>query len=542
MHLVPTDIVLAVVSAGLGAHQVFKRFEPDNLAAQLALLIIPPTLFSVVLHSHAPFLAAILYAFCIYLSTLVFSVVVYRLSPFHPLASYPGPLYLKVSKLSLIWIASRGNQHKFIKRLHEKYGDVVRTGPNEVSIRDVDALPSVSTIPKDPRYGFNSKMAFSNSLSLIAERNPIEHARRRKPWNRAFNASALKGYEEIVAKRANALVQALAAQKGEVDLGKWFAYFTFDFMSDMAFGGGSEMIRDGSSGSKWHILEEGIVYFHAFGQLPWAILYLRRIPAIARTTQRLVAQGRGLAIERLKNGSLSRDLFYYLNNEDGADAVTPPFPETVSNGVLAMIAGADTTSIALSNLFYFVLADRTVYERLQAEVDRYLPPGEDPLDTKHHASMPFLNAVINETLRLYPVVVDGSQRRVAKGSGGRAAGSYYLPEGTTTYVHLYSLQRDPRYFSSPDAFYPDRWLRAPDADPAFVHDTRAFAPFSFGPNNCVGRGLALQEMRMLAVLLVRRFEMRFPDGWDHRKYEEGLEDWFVIQKPALKVVLTPRVA
>lgn len=53
-------------------------------------------------------------------------------------------------------------------------------------------------------------------------------------------------------------------------------------------------------------------YFHAFGQLPWAILYLRRIPAIALTTQRLVAQGRGLAIERLKNGSLSRDLFYYL--------------------------------------------------------------------------------------------------------------------------------------------------------------------------------------------------------------------------------------
>lgn len=59
-----------------------------------------------------------------------------------------------------------------------------------------------------------------------------------------------------------------------------------------------------------------------------------------------------------------------------------------------MIAGADTTSIALSNLFYFVLADRTVYERLQAEVDRYFPLGEDPLNTKHHASMPFLNAVM----------------------------------------------------------------------------------------------------------------------------------------------------
>lgn len=135
-----------------------------------------------------------------------------------------------------------------------------------------------------------------------------------------------------------------------------------------------------------------------------------------------------------------------------------------------------------------------------------------------------------------------------------ASARSYLPEGTTTYVHLYSLQRDPRYFSSPDAFYPDRWLRAsspsspspssptPEADPGFVHDTRAYAPFSFGPNNCVGRGLALQEMRMLAALLVRRFEMRFPDGWEWRTYEEGLEDWFVIQKPALRVVLTPRVA
>lgn len=118
----------------------------------------------------------------------------------------------------------------------------------------------------------------------------------------------------------------------------------------------------------------------------------------------------------------------------------------------------------------------------------------------------------------------------------------YLPEGTTTYVHLYSLQRDPRYFSDPDSFYPDRWLRAPDADPSYVHDTRAYAPFSFGPNNCVGRGLALQEMRMLAALLMRRFEMRFADVWDHREYEEGLEDWFVIQKPALRVVLTPRRA
>lgn len=50
--------------------------------------------------------------------------------------------------------------------------------------------------------------------------------RRRKPWNRAFNSSALKGYEEIIAKRAEQFVDALAKQ-GRVDLTKWFDYLMY---------------------------------------------------------------------------------------------------------------------------------------------------------------------------------------------------------------------------------------------------------------------------------------------------------------------------
>ena len=52
--------------------------------------------------------------------------------------------------------------------------------------------------------------------------------------------------------------------------------------------------------------------FHVIGQIPWVVLYLRRIPSFARLIQRMVGQGVGLAIQRVKNGSLSRDLFYYL--------------------------------------------------------------------------------------------------------------------------------------------------------------------------------------------------------------------------------------
>ena len=69
-------------------------------------------------------------------------------------------------------------------------------------------------------------MAFSSHHSLIAEHNAHEHTRRRRPWNRAFNTAALKGYEEFIAKRATELVEGLAKHEPEVDLGKWINNFS----------------------------------------------------------------------------------------------------------------------------------------------------------------------------------------------------------------------------------------------------------------------------------------------------------------------------
>ena len=73
----------------------------------------------------------------------------------------------------------------------------------------------------------------SKSTSLIQLSGP-EHTRRRRPWNRAFNSEALKGYEEIIDKRANQLMETLSRQVGPTNLAQWISFFTFDFMSDMA--------------------------------------------------------------------------------------------------------------------------------------------------------------------------------------------------------------------------------------------------------------------------------------------------------------------
>lgn len=61
--------------------------------------------------------------------TLASSILVYRLSPWHPLANYPGPLICKITKFHLAFLSLKGKQHIYYVKLHQKYGDVVRVGP-----------------------------------------------------------------------------------------------------------------------------------------------------------------------------------------------------------------------------------------------------------------------------------------------------------------------------------------------------------------------------------------------------------------------------
>jgi hypothetical protein len=107
---------------------VFKRFEPRNPLVHVALVVlIPGLLSSLFLGSHSITWAA-LTTFSTYLITLSASVVVYRLSPFHPLSKYPGPILAKITKLWSLKAALGQKQHLLYKELHDRYGDVVRVG------------------------------------------------------------------------------------------------------------------------------------------------------------------------------------------------------------------------------------------------------------------------------------------------------------------------------------------------------------------------------------------------------------------------------
>jgi hypothetical protein len=93
----------------------------------------------------------------LYLCSLGFSITVYRLSPFHPLAKYPGPILARISRLWAVYGVIRGKQHMDSHELFLRYGDVVRTGPNHLIMRNASAIPAIHGLnDRWPRHASRS--------------------------------------------------------------------------------------------------------------------------------------------------------------------------------------------------------------------------------------------------------------------------------------------------------------------------------------------------------------------------------------------------
>ena len=108
---------------------IYKQYEPNSLLATFLLLLVVPTILAGVANDQSSSLLGTIFGvFFGYWGTLSSLTIVYRLAPFHALASIPGPFLCKISKLWLAYKTYGGKQHLYLLELHRKYGDVVRIG------------------------------------------------------------------------------------------------------------------------------------------------------------------------------------------------------------------------------------------------------------------------------------------------------------------------------------------------------------------------------------------------------------------------------
>lgn len=110
-------------------YMIFRPLEPKNVGWLSALLVLPPAVPAamLIITMSSPVLALAL-GYSTYYLSIMLSATVYRLSPRHPLALYPGPLPCKVTKLWMVYQANTGKLHEYIRGLHATHGSIVRIG------------------------------------------------------------------------------------------------------------------------------------------------------------------------------------------------------------------------------------------------------------------------------------------------------------------------------------------------------------------------------------------------------------------------------
>lgn len=175
-------------------------------------------------------------------------------------------------------------------------------------------------------------------------------------------------------------------------------------------------------------------------------------------------------------------------------------------------AGHETSAITLTYLFWELIQHQNIQEELRAELKPYasdLKDSSNPLPpAKAIDTLPYLHAVLMETLRLHPAI-PGPEPRITsctKDGHGVTLGTYSgIPPNVRVSSQPYSLHRNPFVFPDPESFKPDRWLSSTESQRAEMH--RWFWAFSSGGRMCIGSNLAMQQMKLLVAVLVSNFRL-----------------------------------
>jgi len=555
--MIETHLVSAkslVLGTAFVSYLVYKRLEPSGGPATFLLLVlVPSVVLLIVKDQFASILNAVASAYFGYWTALGAFVLGYRLSPLHPLAKFPGPIACKVSKWWFAYKVTQGKAHVYNRELHARYGDVVRIGPNELSFRTEDAIPILKDFPKGPYYHTRNN---GPTPELDGVEDMTEYVRRRGNWNRGMSTVAVKGYEEPLREIVRDLLAAFEKRQEEsVDLHSWLAYVAFDVMGEMAFSRNFNCVKTGSDATGMiQVITGGVPEIAWVSHVPWTIpllVLMQKVFGGGWTWEALQKFGINTFRARMTHGSGRRDLVHYLMDGDDLEEVKPSMQEVAIDGILAIVAGSDTAAIALSQVFYFLIRNPRCMKRLSEEIDSKYPGATDPtLDFATQAEMPYLNACINEAMRLYPAVLSGLQRTADSGTGGQMVGSHYVPDGTQVSAHLATMQRDARYFYPlPDEFWPDRFLISDTYElpsgQVIPHDKvvlnrNVFLPFSTGLRACPGKSLALVEMRAVVCAVLQRFELSKAPNFDLDDWEKSLRDDFVASSGPLMVRICAR--
>ncbi|RMY82732.1 hypothetical protein D0864_07990 [Hortaea werneckii] len=466
----------------------------------------------------------------------------------HPLSKIPGPKLFALSKWRLAWEDYSGRRTRTIHSLHEQFGPAVRIGPNDVHFNSLASLKKIYGAGSGfERTSFYRMFDAYGRQNLFTFADTKRHGDRKKLLANAYSKSSI--VHGTTARHLDRLVRdyldLLRTLDGRPnDAFETLHYFSIDAITNFLYGsnmGGTTAMK----GNKGHraLLNDihdpsrrTLTWFgvHLPGLTKWlysrsGLLELLMRPLLPMKRPTTYTGIRAHALQAMKtacasaksDGTLSSEtsdtiIEKLLKHRAGEKAsgrdLTLDDLDVASECADHLLAGIDTTADTLMFLFWALSLPE--HQNLQAKlIEEVKSAAMDLTETESLSpaaadKLPYLNAVIKETLRLYAPLPASEPRCMPYAD--TVIDGYTIPAGTVVSCSPYSLHRNPEVFPEPLKFIPQRWLgeRNPEAD-------RWFWAFSSGGKMCIGIHLAMAEMTSLVAAVYQRYTTSLAPGFEH---------------------------
>ncbi|KAI1435577.1 cytochrome P450 [Xylaria sp. CBS 124048] len=449
---------------------------------------------------------------------VILGLVVLRvLINWNKLRHAPGPVLAGFTDLWRAYHLYKGTLREQLLELHARHGPIVRYGVRCISVSD----PEVINIVYGSRAGFVTADSYSvltgrhngrDVPSLVSTQDEKKHGALRRAVANVFTPSAVLDYERWIDITIKEFLESIA-RKSSFDLTSMIMWYIMDASARVSFGAplgclAAEADADGSI----QMIRDRFIHWTRWSSYPQIERLVHRNPLftmskhgpsniVTAANARLKARAEAMSGEKGREG-VGPDLMQRLLE------ASKDFPQVLDGpGITSMltstISGAgDTTASTVVAVVFYLLKNPEVLAKLEAELS-HAGVSEIPSHAEV-GKLPYLNAVIKETMRIFSVIAFPLERLVPAG-GAEIAGMYF-PEGTTVGCLPAAVHVNAVFGADVDAFRPERWL-VDDREQVRLMEA-ANMGFSRGRKNCLGQNVALLSMKKVVSALVMKYRLR----------------------------------
>jgi cytochrome P450 len=475
---------------------------------------------------------------------------------FNQLHRFPGPKLAAITRFYTAYfdLIKYGSWVEQLENLHRKYGPVVRTGPNELHFSDPRAYAAIynmtSKFHKDPYF----YKAFGMDGCSICLTDLADARARRNVLGPLFSKKSIDQLEYLVQDKVDLLIQQLAKQKDPVNLFFALRSTSIDIISSYCFGQSYDALQHPEFRHPVLLGVDATVPMHLFlRHFQFLIPFILNLPPWLNNMLSHDSRGFNEMRDRLEGrvdelladpSALERaeheTIFHHLlqpqevKSKTGSGTTMQVIPKQalLEECVNLMCAGSETVGNTCAVGIFHVLNDLRVLRRLDEELDEAWADINQPMGHAALSKLPFLTAVIKESLRLAHGLVTPLPRIV--GPNAVDIAGIQVPAGTAVSIGATFVHLNPELFPDPHSFNPDRWLQpnAKELDNYLV-------AFSKGPQACVGINLAWCELYLIFANVFRKLSLELY-GTRREDFEYYAAFAPLFKGKPLRATVTPR--